>query len=633
MFGVAGQMLWVDLTHGSLEKRPLEKALLKDYLGGRGINAKLLWELTDKGLDPLSPENPLIFGTGALSGTFAPSSGRMTITSKSPATGLYLKSNVGSHFAVELKFAGYDFIVIVGRSSHPVYLWIDDDKVELRDARSLWGLDTRTTDRLIKEEIGDDQIKTATIGPAGENLVKFASIMVSIYRAAARGGIGAVMGSKKLKAIAVRGTGGIEVANPDRFAEVALAARRAIREDEYCWTRSFRFGTAQGIMGANEGGTLPHKNFQDGFTADAYKISGEYVSEKFAHPEACAACVFHCGRFSEVDSGPYRGTFTAGPEYETLASLGSKCDVTDTAAVIKGNEICDLMGMDSISAGSMVSFAMECYEKGLLKRKDLDGLDLSWGNAQAMLTMLEMMAHRKGIGDLLAEGSRVAAARIGHGAEKFAIQAKGLEQSMVDVRGSMAYALAFALNPRGPDHLTSECLAEFGYTPEVRNFAIEIGGSEKAVDPLATEGKPKLVAWHEDIYAVSDSLGVCVFTDTWSYTRVTFKNLAAMFAAAMGISMTPDEIRKAGERIFTLERCFNLREGLSPEDLDVLPSRMFEPSPTLQAGKITLTREKLKGMLTEYYELRGWDNKGVPEPKRLKALGLGFLIAEKHTGK
>ncbi len=625
MLGVAGQILWVDLTRGTLEKRPLEKALLKDYLGGRGINAKLLWELTDKGLDPLSPENPLIFGTGALSGTFAPNSGRMTITSKSPATGLYLKSNVGSHFAVELKFAGYDFIVIVGRAPHPVYLWIDDSTVELRDARSLWGLDTRTTDRLIKEEVGDDQIKTATIGPAGENLVKFASIMVSIYRAAARGGIGAVMGAKNLKAIAVRGTGEIKVAAPDRFAEVALAARRALREDEYCWTRSFRFGTAQGIMGANEGGTLPHRNFQDGFTTDAYKVSGEYVSEKFAHPEACAACVFHCGRFSEITSGPYRGTFTAGPEYETLASLGSKCDVSDTAAVIKGNEICDLMGMDSISAGSMVSFAMECYEKGLLKRKDLDGLDLSWGNAQAMLALLKKMAYRKGVGDLLAEGSRIAAAKIGHGAEKFAVQAKGLEQSMVDVRGSMAYALAFALNPRGPDHLTSECLAEFGYTPEVRDFAIRIGETEKAVDPLATEGKPKLVAWHEDIYAVSDSLGVCVFTDTWSYTRVSFENLAEMFSFATGIQLTAEELRAAGERVFTLERCFNLREGFSSKDLDVLPPRMFEPSPTLQKGQSTLTHKKLDGMLVEYYKLRGWDEKGIPSPKRLGALRLGFV--------
>ena len=625
-FGIAGQMLWVDLSHEQVEKRPVERALLQAYLGGRGINAKLLWELTYKGLDPLSPENPLIFGTGTLGGTFAPCSGRLTITCKSPATHLYLKTNVGDHFAPELKFAGYDFIVILGRASHPVYLWIDDGKVEIRDARHLWGLDTRTTDRLIKEELGDDQIKVAAIGPAGENLVNFASIMVSIYRAAARGGAGAVMGSKNLKAIAVRGTGDIRIADPDKFAAVALAARRALREDEYCWTRSFRFGTAQGIMAANEGGVLPHRNFQDGFAPDAYKISGEYVSEKFARPEGCSACVFHCGRFSRVQFGPYQGTYTGGPEYETLASLGSKCDITDTAAIIKGNEICNLMGMDTISAGTVVSFVMECYEKGLLKRKDVGGLDLSWGNVKAMLSLLEMIARREGIGDLLANGVRIAAAKIGHGAEAFAVEAKGLEQSMVDLRGSMAYALAFALNPRGPDHLTTECLAEFGYTPEVRQFAIKIGGSEKTVDPLSTEGKPKLVAWHEEIYCVSDCLGICVFTDTWSYTRINFTNLAEMFEAATGIPMSPAKLREAGERIITLERCFNIREGWSGRDLDVLPLRMFEPSPTLARGKPTLTRDKLDGMLKEYYRLREWDvESGVPTAEKLLHLGLDFV--------
>lgn len=619
-------MLWVDLTHEEVEKRPVEEALLYEYLGGRGVNAKLLWELTNKGLDPLSPENPLIFGTGTLGGTFAPCSGRMTITCKSPATHLYLKANVGSHFAPELKFAGYDFIVVLGRADHPVYLWIDDEKVEIRDAQHLWGMDTRMTDQLIKEELADDQIKVAMIGPAGENLVNFASIMASIYRTAARGGVGAVMGSKNLKAIAVRGTGDISVADPDQFMEAALAARRALREDEYCWTRSFKFGTAQGVIGSNEGGTLPHKNFQDGFIPDVYKISGEYVSEKFAHPEACSSCVFHCGRFARVRSGPYKGAYTAGPEYETLVSLGSKCDITDAAAIIKGNEICNLMGMDIVSAGSMVSFAMECNERGLLKGQDLGGLDLSWGNADAMLSLLEMMSCRKGIGDLLADGSRIAAGKIGHGAESFAVQANGLEQTGIDVRGSMSYALAFALNPRGPDHLTTECLAEFAYTPEVRQLAIEVSGSEKGVDSLSPEGKPKLVAWHEDIYSVSDCLGICVFTDTWSYTRINFENLATMFGTATGIPMSVDEIRNRGEKIVTLERAFNLREGRTCRDLDVLPPRMFEPSPSLKRGEATLTQEKLGQMLEEYYKLRGWNTKtGVPTAKKLQDLGLNFL--------
>ena len=513
---MAHEMLEIDLTSCRIERHPVGRRLLSDYLGGRGVNAKLLWDLTERGLDPLSPEAPLLFGTGTLAGTFAPSSGRMTITCKSPATGLYLKTNVGSHAAAELRFSGVDYLVFRGKAPHPVYLWIDDAKAELRDARGLWGLDTREADRRVKEELGDDQIRTVLIGPAGENLVAFASIMASIYRAAGRGGSGAVMGSKNLKGIAVRGTGDVTVDDPDRFAEVSLAARRALRADEYCWTRSYEFGTAQGIIGSNEGGTLPHRNFQDGYVPDAYRISGEYVSEKFAHPEACSACVFHCGRFSRVRSGPYAGTYTAGPEYETLASLGSKCGTTDTAAIIKAGELCNILGMDTISAGSLISFAMECAESGLLSRQDAEGLDLSWGNVETIHALLGKMARREGIGNLLADGTRAAAKRIGRGAEAFAIQAKGLEQSMVDVRGTMSYALAFALNPRGPDHLTTECLAEAGYTPEVRRLAEEITGTPKATDSISSEGKPRMVAWHEDIYAVTDCLGICAFTDTWS---------------------------------------------------------------------------------------------------------------------
>ena len=444
-----GQMLYIDLTKGAIERRPVDRKLLREYLGGRGINARLLWDLTQKGMDPLSPAAPLLFGTGTLAGTFAPNSGRMTITCKSPATGLYLKTNVGSHASPELRFAGYDYLVFRGRAPHPVYLWIDDGDVELRDARGLWGLDTRAADRRMKEELGDDQIRSILIGPAGENLVAFASIMASIYRAAGRGGSGAVMGSKNLKGIAIRGTGDVTVADPDRFADVALGARRALREDEYCWTRSFEFGTAQGIIGSNEGGTLPHLNFQDGRIDEAYKLSGEYVSEKYARPEGCSACVLHCGRFARITSGPYAGTYTGGPEYETLASLGSKCGTTDTAGIIKAGELCNILGMDTISAGSLISFAMECTQRGLLSQADADGLDLSWGNVESMLVLLERMARREGLGDLLAKGSRAAAKAIGHGAEAYAVQAKGLEQSMVDVRGTMSYALAFALNPRG----------------------------------------------------------------------------------------------------------------------------------------------------------------------------------------
>ncbi len=618
----AGQILWVDLSAGKIEKKNIDRTLIHDWLGGRGINLKLFWDLTKPGIDPLGPDNPIIFGTGVFSGTFAPSSGRMSITTKSPATNLYLKTNVGSHFAPELKFAGYDFIVVTGCADRPVYLWIDNDSVALRDASHLWGLDTRATDLTIKEELGDSQLKMVMIGPAGENLVKFAAVMASIYRAAGRGGAGAVMGAKKLKAIVVRGTGDLHVADAEAFQKTALAARRSIREDEYCWSRSYLFGTAQGIMGANEGGTLPHRNFQDGFTPGGYKLSGEYVSDTYAHPEGCSACVFHCGRFSRVTSGKYKGSYSAGPEYETLASLGSKCDITDTEAIIRGNELCDILGMDTISAGSLVSFAMECYEAGILTDKDTEGMPIRFGDAETMLKLLEMIASRQGIGDLLADGAKIAAEKLGKGAEQFAIQAKGLEQSMVDVRGSMAYALAFALNPRGPDHLMTECLATYGYTPEVRDLAIQMSGTEDAVNPVSPGGKPAMVAYHEDVYAITDCVGLCAFTSTWSY-RMNFKNMAAIYKAATGIDVSPEDLRRIGEKIITLERCFNLREGMKPSELDVLPARMFTPSKTIRHGEVILTPQRLTDMLQSYYELRHWDVKtGMPAPEKLKVLGL-----------
>lgn len=625
MHGFAGQILWVDLTKGTIRTEAITMAMARMYLGGRGFGVKLLWDLARDGVDPLGPENPLIIMTGTLGGTFAPNSGRMSIVCKSPATGLYLKTNVGAHMAPELKYAGYDGIVFTGQSEEPVYLWIDDDHVELRRAAHLWGKDTRTTDRLIKEEVGDDQIKILQIGPAGENRVKFASIMSSIYRAAGRGGAGAVMGSKKLKAIAVRGTGDVTIANPDIFQTVALAARRALRDDEYCWTRSFKFGTAQGLLGANEAGILPRRNFQDGYTPDGYKLSGEYVSDKYARPEGCSACVLHCGRFSVIKGGSYQGTHTAGPEYETLASLGSKCDITDVPAVIKGNELCNILGMDTISAGSMVAFAMECFEKGILTEADTSGLNLSWGNGNGMLKLLEMMAYRKDIGDLLAEGTKIASEHLGQGSEKFDMQVKGLEQSLVDVRGSMSYALAFAVNPRGPDHLMTEVLAEFAPTPEARELAVSVAETEEAVNSFSVEGKPKLVVWHEKIYCVSDCLGICVFTTTWSYTRVNFENMACMFEAATGIPLSVEEIRTAAERIITLERCFNYRQGATSKD-DTLPQRMFEPSPTLKGGAITLTRESLKKMVNSYYAEHHWDRKtGFPTDEALERLDLMFV--------
>jgi len=619
------RVLKVNLTTGHIEKELLPKSMLEEFVGGRGINVALLWKYCDADTDPLGPGNPLIFGTGLLNATCAPCASRWTVTCKSPATYGYLKSSCGGHFAPELKLAGYDYLVITGHAEKPVYIYVHDDDVIIRDAQHLWGMNTRQTDRSIKNELGSDYVEIAQIGPAGENLVKFAGIMTAIYRTAGRGGAGTVMGSKNLKAVAVRGTGEIEIADPQRYERVALSAREALRDDHYCWNRSFQFGTAQGVVGANLAHRFPHKNFQDGYMPDAYKLGGEYITENFLeHPEACSSCVLHCGRFSKIRDGKYAGTHTAGPEYETVSALGGRCDIADTAAVIKGNELVNLYGLDCISTGAAISFAMECFEEGILTKKETDGLDLRWGNAEAMLEMIRRIANREGLGDLLAHGVKYAAEKLGRGANAFAVQAKGLEQSEADVRARFSYALAFAVNPRGPDHLTSEVLMEAGYTPEVRELAARVSGvsAKEATNSQQVKGKANMVGWSEDIYAASDSLGICAFATTWSYTRVNFDNMAKMFEAATGIPLSPEGLQRDMQRVINLERCFNVREGFRRED-DTLHQRMFNPPRVNPPAGDLLTKEKLAAMIDDYYTLRGWDIKtGIPHPATLADLGL-----------
>ena len=622
---VCDTVLHVDLSTLEVKTEILPKDLLEAYVGGRGVGAFLLWQHCTQGIDPLAAQNPLIISTGALNGTCAPMASRWTVTSKSPATGGYLKSSGGGHFATQLRFAGYDYIVITGRAETPVYVYIRDGNVSIRDAQHLWGLDTRQADRVLKEELGDENVVITQIGPAGENGVRFAGIMTSIYRTAARGGTGAVMGAKNLKAIVVRGTGELGVADAAAFERAAFGARLALRDDEFCWRRSFLYGTAQGVIGANLIRRFPHRNFQDGYMADAFRLSGEYIAEHYLeHRKGCSSCVFHCGRFTRVRSGKYAGTYAGGPEYETVSALGARCDVSDTAAVIKANEMVNILGLDSISTGAAISFAMECFERGLLSAKDTGGLDLSWGNSEAMLALILQIARREGLGTILADGVGAAARAIGHGAEEWAVQSKGLEQSEVDVRSRFSYALAFAVNPRGPDHLMSEVLLEAGYTPEVARLAQEIAGSKAGTNPQTTEGKARLVTWSEDLYCASDALGICAFATTWSYNRVGFANMAQMFEAMTGIPMDATTLREAMQRVINLERLFNIREGFRKQD-DTLHKRMFEQPQGDPPAGLLLTREDLAKMVDEYYSLRSWDRAtGIPTRDELDRLDLDW---------
>jgi aldehyde:ferredoxin oxidoreductase len=626
MYAWAGKILHVDLEKKKSWKEDLNQKQALEYVGGRGINARLLWDLIKKpGIDAFSPDNVLIFGTGMLTGTTAPSSGRTTITCKGAATNLYLKTNMGGHWGAELKFAGYDHVVFYHRSGKPVYLWVNDADVELRDAKHLWGLNVKETDEAIKRDNNEPDARVACIGPAGENLVRFASVMNSVYHAAGRGGAGAVMGSKNLKAIGVKGSGELKIADPDKFNEVALAARVDLSKDPE-GIKLYKTGTAGGMEIINEIGAFPCYNFKIGKVEDVYPLSGECILEQgyLDRRVGCFGCTISCHRYSSVKSGPYAGTATGGPEYETVSALGGGTGIFDTGAVIKGGELCDIFGLDTISTGVTIQWAMESYERGVLGKEDTDGIELKFGNAQAMMEAIEKIAYRKGkLGDLLAEGTMRASRKIGKDSWKWAIyNSKGLEQSDVETRSAKGYALAFAVNPRGPDHLFTEVLAEFGGTPTRIALVKKLTGDEKWANAHLTEHRAELIRYHEDVYAITDSMGFCAFSSTAAYA-VNPKNMAEMFTAATGMRVNEQEIMMIGRRILTLEKCFNVREGIDRK-YDDLPWRLMNEPAQPSTGEVFMnSKEELDGMLDKYYDMQEWDKKtSWPYEKTLVKLGL-----------
>jgi aldehyde:ferredoxin oxidoreductase len=622
IMSITKKLLRVDLTDGNTSVETIPDRFYELYLGGRGMGARILFDEVDQDTDPLSAGNVLIISAGALAGTFAPASARLTITSKSPETGIYCKSNVGGHWSPELKFAGYDAVVIKGKSEAPVYLSIRDDRVELVDAGHIWGRDIRETNRILKEGLGDNDTSVLAIGEAGENLVGYASIVSNVYRQAARGGMGCVMGSKKLKAIAVRGTNALEVANPSLFREVALRARDLSRDDLDRYYRYHFFGANRGLVGANEVGFNPTKNFQTSYLEGAYRTGGEYVRERYIVREnGCGSCVFCCGRSYEIEEGLYAGTHSEGPEWEAGNAFGARIGNTDTEFVLKANEFCNINGLDLSSAMSAISFAMECFEKGLLTEKDADGLRLEWGNTDAVLVLLKKIVKREGIGELLSLPINKAVRKIGNDSSRYAMQIKGLGLTSVDLRSSIPYALAFAVNPRGGDHLHTEIICQFGATPEHVQIANRISESEEGSNRFSFEGKAKLVKYHEEMVCASDCLGICFF-HTLSSHRVTPKMHADMFSSATGIPMDEKKLLKTGERILNLERMFNIREGLTGKD-DYIPQRFFEEEvPDGPAKGRVISKERFERLLEEYYEEHGWDSAGIPTKQTLRGLGL-----------
>ena len=627
MDGWVGKILHVDLTKEKIWNEPLSKEMGAKFLGGRGTNAKLLWDLVKLGVEPLSPENVLIFGAGTLTGTTAPSSGRTTVTCKSPATNLYLKTSMGGHWGAELKFAGYDHLVIYGASTRPVYLCIDDDEVEIRDAENLWGLDVRTATKAVKEELGDEGVMVALIGPSGENLVNFAAIMNSVYHAAGRGGAGAVMGSKKLKAIAVRGSGEISISEPEKFDELALETRERLLADDRAQKLAV-FGTGSKVLTKRN----PSYNFMTGSVEGGEQITPPWYIKRgyWKRWVGCFGCTISCHKYMEIEDGLYAGTRSCGPEYETYSALGFGCGVVSPRVVIKANDLCNIMGLDTISTGGVIQWAMECYEKGILTKEDTGGMELNFGNDEELIKLIPMIARREGkIGDLLAEGVLKASEKVGKESYKWAISnSKGLEMSRVETRINKPYALAFAVNPRGPDHLHTECIAAFGGLPKQREVMEKATGTKWPETIRGWKHVPEIVRWHEDIYAAADSLGFCAFTCT-SALAILEKEMAELFSAATGVKITGEEIMLTGKRILTLEKCFNVREG-ADRSLDDLPWRiMNEPVTWPPFEGMVSSREWLDDNLDRYYALHGWDREtSWPYEETLKKLDLSDVSDE-----
>ncbi|UNC91007.1 aldehyde ferredoxin oxidoreductase family protein [Candidatus Contubernalis alkaliaceticus] len=593
----AGKVLRVNLSKGSIVKEDLPMDKAKAFLGGRGLGAKMLSEEIAVGIDPLSEENKVFFITGPLTGTAAVASGRYMVVTKSPLNNVIASSNSGGYWGAELKFAGYDMIIVEGKSETPVYLYINDDKVEIRPADNYWGMTSIAVDKGLKEEVGDPKARVLNIGPAGENLSPIAAVLNDKWRAAGRSGVGAVLGSKKLKAIVVRGSGKAEVAQPDKFKEVVRENMKKIKENGVTGQGLPAYGTAVLVNIINENGVFPTNNFQFGVFPGAEETSGETLAEKYLKKkDACYRCPIACGRYCEVD-----GVGGGGPEYETIWAMGADCGISDLKEIIRANRVCNEMGMDTISAGATIAAAMELFEKGYIKPEEVDGPQLKFGNADAIVKWLEKMGRAEGLGAKLAQGS----ARLCemYGAPELSMSVKKLELPAYDPRGIMGHGLQYATANRGGCH--------------VRGYMIspEILGSPEKLDRFALEGKAQWTKIFQDLTAVIDSLGLCLFTSF----AMGAQDYADMYNAAAGENLSAEDLLACGERIYNLERLFNLQEGYTAKD-DTLPRRLLEdPMPE---GPSKGNVHQLDKLLPEYYELRGWGKDGVPTAERKNELGL-----------
>ena len=609
MEGWMGKILRVNLTDGDIGVDDLDFDFAREWMGGRGLGSKILMDEVDPEVDPLSPENKLIFMTGPLTGTGAPCGSRYMVITKSPLTGTIACSNSGGYFGPELKFAGYDGIIFEGASDTPVMLLINDDEVEIKPADHLWGKSTHETEDMIRAGFEDPwfarETHIACIGPAGEKLSRISCVINDKNRAAGRSGVGAVMGSKKLKAIVVRGTNKIQLASKEAFQKAVKHARDSLRAAPLTAEGLPAYGTASLVNPINEAHAFPTRNWQKTHFDTADKISGETMAATVLNRrKGCFTCPIGCGRMTEVKDERWKGFGTAkdrgeGPEYETVQLMGGNCGIDDLNGILKANYACNELGLDTISAAATVATCMELYEKGHIPESDMAGIKANFGNVEALILLTEKMGRREGvIGDVMAEGAYRLAKKYGH--PELFMGVKGLEAPAYDPRGMQSMGLQYATSNRGACHVR-------GYAP-----ATEIVGIPFKTDPMVTEGKAELIIGLQDGATILDCSGLCLFV-AFGFAP---EDAMSLVNAATGAKYTPEELASLSQKVWNLERMFNLKAGLTHKD-DTLPKRLLE-EPGGPRGDVC----RLHEMLPQYYSLRGWSEDGVPTKEKLEELGL-----------
>jgi aldehyde:ferredoxin oxidoreductase len=605
MKGIRGKLLEVDLTSGKSKNIMISDETVEKYLGGRGLGARLLFDLLPAKTDPLSPENVLIFLTGPLTGSMVTGSSKFVVVTKSPLTHGWCDSYSSGRVSLELKKAGYDGMVIRGKANHPCYLRIDDTGMEIREASGIWGKDSFETERGLKEVEKNPSVGVSSIGPAGEKLCKFACINSDFYRQAGRGGVGAVMGSKNLKAIVVQGKKAVSLHDRRRVVELNRQNYQRSKTSTVAQAR-MKYGTPLTLNITHMGGILPTKNFQFGTWEKALeKIDSVGVYKSTTSHKACPSCFTHCGMITRVAGGKYRGSELEGPEYETLGMFGSNQLIDDLPSVIQANILCDKLGLDTISAGNVIAFIMECFDKGLISPRETEGAEIRFGDSEASLAAIERIAYRQGFGDILAEGVKVASEHIGKDSARFAMHVKGMEFPAYEPRGAFGSGLSYAVSPRGACHRRA--------WPPAKEI---LGG----YPPYTAEGKAEMIKGLYDENCVLHSLLVCDMPA--KFIPLSLDDYSNYWQAVTGESLSKNDFLAIADRIETLIRMFNLREGLTRQD-DTLPYRtLWEPLPDGPAKGQFIGEENLNRMIDEYYACRGWDSAGVPTASTLQKYGL-----------